>query len=156
MQFINDTFPAILTKMATTKVEGDLKKEITFTYSSKNDPNQDFLDTFAEEYQCPIHKNLVEPEWDSITYSKTIPHPVLDIVFDSGPDGGKVSFKARLKSIKISKKETANDIIFKYDLAFLKEQDKDLDAILEHYYKYEEENEDGKMEFVLYDVEINN
>lgn len=148
MQFLNDMFPAFLSKYGAKVVDDDVMTEITITYTSKNDPNQDFLDDFAEEFQSNIHKCLVDPEWSNVTFKKVIPS--LDIKFDS------MEFKATLQTIKISQKETPKDLTFKYDFTFIKKQDKEIDTYIATYLKHKEEDEDGKSQLVMYDVEVRN
>lgn len=59
-----------------------------------------------------------------------------------------------LRSIKISKKETKNGIVYKTDISVTKDVDS-YDQIMDNsFYKRKEANDDGKMELVYYEVEF--
>lgn len=151
MQLINDLFTGILSsfKPVVTK-DGDVVKEVVITHTSKNEPDQDFLDGFDEEFQTNVERCLNNPQWDNIKFSHIIPG--LRIKFD----GDAVEFEAKMVGLKITQKETPKDLIFKYDIVFHKEQDKDMDTFFENYIKHKEEDEDGKMYLVEYDIEVRN
>lgn len=146
MQMLNDLFTGILSKFSAKVVDEDVYVQFTITHISKNEPDQDFLDNFAEEYASNINRCLTNPEWDNIKFSKVIPS--MKIKFD------KMDIVATLNEIKITQKDTPKDLIFKYDMTFLKKQDKEVDTYLATYLNHKEEDEDGKKTLTEYDVEI--
>ena len=148
MQLINDLFPAHLSKYSAKAVDEDVFVEFVITHISKNEPDQEFLDTFSEEFQSNINKCLNNPEWDNIAFSKSISN--LKIKFDV------MELEATLKKIKVTQKETVKDLTFKYDMTFIKKQEKDLDTHLCTYLKHKDEDDDGKKYLSQYDVEISN
>jgi len=146
MQMLNDMFTGQLSKFSAKVVDEDVVVMFTITHISKNEPDQNFLDNFAEEYASNINRCLTNPEWDSIKFSKTIPS--MKIKFDA------MDIVATLDEIKITQKETPKDMIFKYDLTFLKKQDKEIDTYLATYLNHKEEDEDGKKCLTEYEIEI--
>lgn len=151
MKLINDLFTGILTDfkpLVTT--DGDVVKKVVLTFTSRNEPNQDFLQGFDDEFQTDIEAHFRNPQWDNIKFSHVIPG--LTVRFD----GDAVQFEAKMVELKVTQKDTPKDLIFKYDMVFHKEQDKDLDTFFENYIKHKEEDEDGKMYLVEYDIEITN
>ena len=145
MQMLNDLFTGHLSKFSAKVVDEDVYIEFGITHVSKNEPNQTFLDNFSEELGNSINTCLTNPEWDNIKYSINIP---LNIKFDV------MELKASLQTIKITQKETTDDIIFKYDMIFLKKQDKDADTWFATYLKHKDEDDEGKKYLTEYDVEI--
>ena len=146
MQLLNDLFTGHLSKYSAKVVDEDVYVQFTITHLSKNEPDQVFLDNFAEEYASNINRCLTNPEWDNIKFSKVIPS--MKIKFD------KMDLVAALNEIKITQKETTKDMIFKYDMTFLKKQEKEIDTYLATYLNHKEEDEDGKKTLTEYDVEI--
>ena len=146
MQMLNDLFTGHLSKFGAKVVDEDVFIEFGITHISKNEPDQDFLDNFSDEFNNNVSKCLNNPEWDNIKFTKVIPG--LNIKFDT------MDIKATLQTIKITQKETTNDLIFKYDLTFIKKQDKDADTWFATYLKHKDEDEDGKKYLTEYDVEI--
>ena len=147
MQMLNDMFTGHLSKFSAKVVDEDVFVQFTITHISKNEPDQEFLDNFAEEYASNINQCLHNPEWDNIKFSKTIPS--MGIKFD-----GKMELVATLNEIKITQKETTKDMIFKYDMTFLKKQEKDVDTYFATYLNHKEEDEDGKKMLTEYEIEI--
>ena len=146
MQLLNDLFTGHLSKFSAKVVDEDVYVQFTITHLSKNEPDQEFLDNFAEEYASNINRCLTNPEWDSIKFSKTIPS--MSIKFD------QMDVVADLNEIKITNKETAKDIIVKYEMTYLKKQEKDIDTYLATYLNHKEEDDEGKKTLTEYDVEI--
>jgi len=147
MQLLNDLFTGHLSKFGAKVVEEDVYIEFVITHISKNEPDQIFLDNFSEELGNSINTCLKNPEWDNIKYSVNVP---LHVKFDL------MELKASLQTIKITQKETTEDLIFKYDMTFFKKQDKEADTWFATYLKHKEEDEDGKKYLVEYDVTIHN
>jgi len=146
MQMLNDLFTGYLSKFSAKVVDEDVYIEFGITHVSKNESDQNFLDNFSEEFNSNIKDCLNMPEWDSIKFSKTIPG--MFIKFDT------MNVKATLQTIKITQKETANDLIFKYDLTFIKKQEKESDTWFATYLKHKDEDDDGKKYLTEYDIEI--
>ena len=146
MQLLNDLFTGHLSNYKYTVVDEDVYVEFVITHISKNEPDQTFLDNFAEEYASNVNRCLTNPEWDNIKFSKTIPS--MKIKFD------EMDIVASMNTLKITQKETSSDIVFKYDMTFLKKQDKEVDTWFATYLKHKEEDEDGKKTLTEYDVEI--
>lgn len=150
MKLINDSFVGRLSNMTLVNTEQGAFKELTFTHVS-DESEQVFLEGFDEEFQSRIEKHLRDPEWDNIKFSTRIND--LSIEFDAAQDGsGALKFVADLKEIKITQK---SDSSFKYDVKFRKKSE-DLDKHLENYHKHKEYDENDKMVFVLFDIEISN
>jgi len=147
MQMLNDMFTGHLSKFSAKVIDEDVFVQFTITHISKNEPDQNFLDNFAEEYASNINRCFTNPEWDNIKFSKTIPN--MNIKFD-----GQMELVAILNNIKITQKETTKDIIFKYDMTFLKKQEKDIDTYFATYLNHKEEDEDGKKMLTEYEIEI--
>ena len=146
MQMLNDLFTGHLSKFSAKVVDEDVFVQFTITHLSKNEPDQAFLDNFATEFASNINQCLTNPEWDNIKFSKTIPN--MAIKFDA------MEITATLNEIKITQKETTKDMIFKYDMTFLKKQEKDIDTYLATYLNHKDEDEDGKKTLTEYNVEI--
>ena len=146
MQMINGLFTGHLSKNSAKVVEEDVYVEFVITHISKNDPTQDFLDNFSEIYDTNIGSCLNNPQWDNIKFSTIIPK--LDIKFDV------MDIKATLNTIKITKKDTPKELSFKYDLTFIKKQEKDIDSVFATYLKHKDEDEDGKKTITEYEIEI--
>ena len=146
MQMINDVFTAHLSKFSAKVVDEDVYIEFGITHVSKNEFDQVFLDNYSDAMGNTVNKCLNDPEWDNIKFTQYVPN--MSIKFDV------MEFNATLHTIKISKKETAEDIIFKYDLIFLKKQDKDDDTFFATYLKHKDEDDDGKKYLTQYDVEM--
>ena len=138
-------FPAHLSKFGATVKDEDVKVEFVITHISKNQPEQDFLSSYDESFGTNLSKFVDGATWDNIKFTQS---NTLSIKFD------EMDLKAELVGIKITQKDTEEDLTFKYDLTFLKTQDKDVDTYLATYLKRKEENEDGKSKIVEYDVEI--
>ena len=145
MQMLNDLFTGHLSKFGAKVVDEDVYIEFNITHVSKNEPDQTFLNEFSEELGNNINECFKYPEWDNIKYSVNIP---LNIKFDV------MELKATLQTLKITQKETTNDVIVKYDMTFLKKQDKDADTWFATYLKHKDEDDDGKKYLTEYDVEI--
>ena len=146
MQMINDMFTGHLSKFGAKVVDEDVYVEFVITHISKNEPDQDFLDNFSEEFANNANRSLTNPQWDNVKFGYVIPQ--LDIKFDS------MEIVADLQAIKISQKDTEKDLIFKYDLVFLKKQEKDIDTWFQSYLKHKDETDEGKKVITEYDVEI--
>lgn len=147
MQMWNDLFPAYLSKFVGKMVDDTVYVEFVVTYTSKNENTQDFLNDFAEEFQSNMSYCLRDPEWENIKFKKYIPN--VNVKFD------EMDIRASLTDIKITRKETQADLIYKYDMTFIKKQEVEIDTHLNSYLKHKEEDEDGKKCFSLYDVTIN-
>ena len=138
-------FPAHLSKFGATVKNEDVKVEFVITHISKNQSEQDFLCSYDDAFGTNLSDFVNGATWDNIKFTQA---NELDIKFD------EMNLKAQLVGIKITQKETEDEVLFKYDLTFLKQQDKDVDTYLATYLKRKEENEDGKSKIVEYDVEI--
>ncbi len=145
MQMINDMFTGYLSKFGAKMVDSDVVMEFVITHVSKNEPDQTFLNNFSEEFNNNINKCMTYPEWDNIKFTSVLP---LDIKFDV------MEMQATLQAIKITQKETAEDVIVKYDLTFQKKQEEGTDTHFATYLNYKEEDEEGKKHLVEYDVEM--
>jgi len=148
MQLINGEFTGHLSKFSAKVIEEDVYVEFIITYLSKNNMSEDFLDTFSEEYDNGINKATKFPEWDNIKFSVYCPN--LNIHFDV------MDIRATLEGIKITQKETSDDHIVKYDLTFIKKQEKDSDTYLATYLKHKDENDEGKRVLSEYTISISN
>ena len=146
MNLMNEIFTGHLSKFGAKVYDEDVYVEFVLTHISKNIPDQNFLDNFADVFGSSINKCLSDPLWDSIKFSVTVPK--LKITFD------EMNLNATLKSIKISHKETEKELIFKYDLTFIKRQEQDLDSSFATYLKRKDEDADGKKHLVEYDIEV--
>lgn len=145
MKMIGDLFTGILSKFDGKNIGGSVYTTFVITHLSRNEPDQEFLDSFGEEFGTNWSKCLNNPQWDNIKFSTS--HEV-EIKFD------EMEFKAVLSDLKISQKETAGEVVFKYDLVFYKTPSPDQDLILQSYLKHKEPNENGKDVIVEYDVEL--
>ena len=145
MTMIGDIFTGILAKFGAKVIEEDVYAEFVITHTSRNEPDQDFLDSFDEEFGTNWSKCLNNPQWSNIKFSTS--HEVT-VKFDA------MEFKANLSEVKISQKETAGELVFKYDLVFYKKPEKDQDLAFQSYLKHKEEDENGKKHLVEYDVEL--
>jgi len=145
MQMINDMFPGYLSKFGAKMVDSDVVMEFVITHVSKNEPDQNFLNNFSEEFNNNVNRCMTYPEWDNIKFTTVIP---LDVKFDV------MEMQATLQTIKITQKETAEDVIVKYDLTFQKKQEEGADTHFATYLNYKEEDDEGKKHLVEYDVEM--
>jgi phosphotransferase system IIA component len=145
MQMLNETFTGHLSKFGAKVVDEDVYIEFNITHVSKNESEQTFLDSFSEELNNKVNRCFDYPEWDNIKYSVITP---LDIKFDT------MDLKATLQTIKVTQKETTNDFIVKYDLTFLKKQEKDADTWFATYLKHKDEDDDGKKYLTEYDIKF--
>ena len=113
MQLLNELFTGHLSKFTAKVVDEDVFMEFTITHISKNVPDQFFLDNFSEECGNNMNRCLTNPEWDNIKFTKVIPG--MKIKFDA------MDILGTLQTIKITQKETADDLIFKYDIVSILE-----------------------------------
>jgi hypothetical protein len=143
---VGSLFTGVLSKFGAKVQDEDVISEFVISHASKNQSSEDFLDTFSEKFHSNIGKCLNDPEWDSIKFSVNFPNMI--IKFD------EMEIKADLVGIRISQKDTAKDHIVKYDLTFVKKQEKDVDIHFSTYLKHKDEDENGKKSLTLYDVEI--
>jgi len=146
MQMFNDVFVGHLSKFSAKVVDEDVYVQFTITHISKNEPDQAFLDNFSTEYGSNINRCLANPEWDNIKFTKNISG--IKINFDA------MELLATLNQIKITQKETTEDLIFKYDMTFIKKQEKDIDTYFATYLNNKTEDEDGKKVLTEYNVQI--
>jgi len=146
MQMFNDVFVGHLSKFSAKVVDEDVYVQFTITHISKNEPDQAFLDNFSTEYGSNINRCLDNPEWDNIKFTKNISG--IKINFDA------MELLATLNQIKITQKETTEDLIFKYDMTFIKKQEKDIDTYFATYLNNKTEGEDGKKVLTEYNVQI--
>jgi hypothetical protein len=143
---IGDIFTGVLTKFGAKVIDEDVYAEFVISHTSRNEPDQDFLNSFDDEFGTNWSKCLNDPQWSNIKFSTG--HEVT-VKFDA------MEFKANLCEVKISQKETAGELVFKYDLVFYKKPEKDQDLAFQSFLKHKEvDPESGKKLLVEYDVEL--
>lgn len=146
MKMMGDLFSGVLSKYGGKVIDGDVYIEFVITHTSKNEPEQEFLNSFDEEFSTNLSSHFRNPLWNSIKFPTSKDFTVKFDQMDK--------FNATLSELKVSQKEKNDEVVFKYDLVFFKRQKKDIDDVLASYLKHKEENEDGKNVLVEYDVEL--
>jgi hypothetical protein len=145
MKMIGDLFTGILSKFDGKNIEGSVYTTFVITHTSRNEPDQEFLDSYDAEFGTNWSKCMNNPQWDNIKFSTS--HEV-NVKFD------EMEFKAYLSDLKISQKEVKGELVFKYNLVFYKTPSPDQDLILQSYLNHKEPDDNGKMHLVEYDVEL--
>jgi len=145
MKMIGDVFTGFLSKFGAKVIEEDVYAEFVITHTSRNEPDQEFLNSYDEEFGTNWSKCLNNPQWSNIKFPAS--HDV-SVKFD------EMEFNAAFSELKISQKETNGELVFKYDLVFYKKPDKEKDLAFQSYLKHKEEDDSGKKHLVEYDVEL--
>lgn len=145
MKMIGDLFTGILSKYDGKNIDGSVYTTFVITHISRNEPDQEFLDSFDDEFGTNWSKCMNNPQWSNIKF--TTSHEVT-VKFD------EMEFKAVLSDVKVSQKESKGEMLFKYDIAFYKTPQPDVDLVFQSYLNHKEPNEKGKDIIVEYDVEL--
>jgi hypothetical protein len=146
MGMLNETNDMRLTRFGYKIKDLEVNTELQLTYESKNEVSQTFLAGFAKTFEPGVQDCFIAPAWDNIKFNKEVAG--VSILF-AGED-----FTARIKSITVTRRQTKDDVIFKYNILLQKEHDKDEDYKLAQYLNSKIENADGKKEIEWFETEI--
>ena len=144
---INKEFRSMLTKFGAKNVNGSVIDEFVLTHLSENNPSEDFLVSWDEKFQTKMMSSFNDMEWSNIVFKNYITN--LTINFDG------VEMNADFVGVKVSKKETMDSLVVKYDLIFHKQLDPNVDSVFATtYLKRKEMDENGKNITLDYETKL--
>jgi len=148
---IQNPFMATLKKYEPVRVESLIFYKILIKHVSHGEM-QSFLNDFSKELNLELDRLFLSPvRWkkmtlDSSDYVKK--HYKISFTEDD------VHFFADLEEIQINRKWIDDSDVFEYSLVFKKEATSDITdrLVTEAYLNYKEENGDGKMQFIEFEI----
>ena len=146
MKFLDDNFTGRISRFGYKIKDLDVRTEFQITHESKNAASEIFLAGFAKEYNPSIQDCFIGSAWDNIKFTPDV--ATMSIQFHG------INVTAKIKTIKVTRKETKNDVVYKYDILFEKDHNKEDDYQLATYLNSKIEDENGKKEIEWFDVEV--
>ena len=148
---ISGIFRGVLKKYEPVRLESGIFYKVVIKHIN-NGPIQTFLKDFSKKLDLGLDSIFEFPvRWNNIKFDTSdYERKTYDISF------GEIDFSGTLESISVKHKIVEGDDIFEYSLEFLKEASRDTtdNLISEAYLNYKEEDEEGKMRTVEFEVDI--